>query len=70
MLWHYATHNTVKSNLKFGHTLDPSNPSLNLQVKKFETRRNISVSNMIPIRDEARAPKWEQRFGGKNGRNC
>ncbi|KAL7962493.1 hypothetical protein V8C34DRAFT_301384 [Trichoderma compactum] len=54
--WHYPTYRCRKTNVTFGHVVDPSNPSLRQQVKKLGSSINISTSDMIPFRNISANP--------------
>ncbi|KAL6795771.1 hypothetical protein GGI42DRAFT_356759 [Trichoderma sp. SZMC 28013] len=54
--WHYPTYRCRKTNIKFGHVVDPSSPSLRQQVKKLGYSINISTSDMIPFRNVSTSP--------------
>ncbi|UKZ76925.1 hypothetical protein TrVFT333_004640 [Trichoderma virens FT-333] len=63
MQWHYPTWKTAGSNFNFGHVMDPGNPSLRQQEKKIGHTPDVCTSDMIPIREDSKYPKWETVFG-------
>lgn len=54
--WHYPVDTARADGLRFRHVLDPTNMSLIRQIKKLGTPPNVSVSDMIPIRQPAKDP--------------
>ncbi|KAL6871588.1 hypothetical protein HDV57DRAFT_316918 [Trichoderma longibrachiatum] len=55
--WHYPTFVTKKTNHRFGHVLDPMNPSLKQQACKIGCPLTISVADMVPFRNRSRSPE-------------
>lgn len=54
MQWHYPTNTKRRFHgFELRHVLDPFNRSLALQMKKMGIPLNMSVSDMIPIRQHA-----------------
>ncbi|RYP07020.1 hypothetical protein DL764_002779 [Monosporascus ibericus] len=48
VVWHYPTYMTKKQ--FWGHVMDKSNPSLQVQYRKIGPNRSVLTSNRIPIR--------------------
>ncbi|RYP38033.1 hypothetical protein DL768_010825 [Monosporascus sp. mg162] len=59
VVWHYPTYMTKKP--FWGHVMDRSNPSLQVQYRKIGPNRSVLTSDRIPIR-KAYSPRASEEF--------